>query len=82
MEKKTKEFEKSIILKYNDDIDNLYLIQDYIVLETNEECETMIKDTFINGGEKLESQKKGKFSILINNKFLFIAKRAELSNVF
>ena len=82
MEEQIIEFEKSIISKYNDDINNIYLIQDYIVLESNNDCELLIKDIFNNDGEKLVSQKNGKFSILINNKFLLIAKKGELSNIF
>ena len=77
------DFKKNIIEKYSEDISNIYMIQDYLILENLKECDQIISEIFNKEeDEKLISQNNGKFSILINNKFLLIAKMNELINIF
>ena len=77
------DFEKNIIEKYSEDINNIFMIQDYLILENLKECYQIISEIFNNEEEeKLVNQNKGSFSILINSKFLLIAKMDELINIF
>ena len=76
------DFEKNIIKKYSKDINNIFMIEDYIILENLEECNTIISEIFNSEGEKIINQNNGAFSILINNKFLLIAKKDELITIF
>ena len=78
----TKDFEENIIKKFEDDIKNIFMIQDYLILEDLKECNTLIEDIFIkNKEEKLISKNIGSFSIVINTKFLLISKR-DLKTIF
>ena len=64
------EFKEKIIDKYLKDINNIYMIQDYIVLETIQDCENMISEISKEDNINNESIKTGVFSYLINNKYL------------
>ena len=78
----TKDFEENIIKKFEDDIKNIFMIQDYLILGDLKECNTLIEDIFIkNKEEKLISKNIGSFSIVINTKFLLISKR-DLKTIF
>ena len=75
-------FKENIIKKYSKDINNIYMIQDYLLLDNLEECIKIISEIFNNEEEeKIKTQSNGSFSILINNKFLLIAKKNELINI-
>ena len=77
------DFKKNIIEKYSEDINNIFMIQDYVILENLKECNQIISEIFNNEEEeKLVNQNNGSFSILINNKFLLIAKNDILINIF
>ena len=75
------EFEEKIIKKFIKDINNINMIQDYIILESIEECEKMTSDTFYDNN-KLSDKSTGEFSFLIDKKFLLIAKNDCLKNIF
>jgi len=79
-----KEFQENIINKYLQDINNIYMIQDYIILESIEECDKIISEIFKddNTDNKLIDKKRGNFSFLINEKYLLIAKNNELKDIF
>ena len=62
------EFEEKIIKKFIKDINNINMIQDYIILESIEECEKMISDTFYDNN-KLSDKSTGEFSFLIDKKY-------------
>ena len=75
-------FKENIIKKYSKDINNIYMIQDYLLLDNLEECNKIISEIFNNEEEeKIQTQSNGSFSILINNKLLLIAKKDELINI-
>jgi len=83
MNSKIEDFQKNIIMKFHEDIENLYMIRDYIILENIEECNKIISEVFNEKeSEKITSQHNGKFSILINKKFLLIAKKDILISIF
>ena len=83
MNSQIEDFEKNIIIKYHKDINNLFMIQDYLILENLEECNNIITEIFNNEEEeKIISQINGAFTILINSKFLLIAKKNELITIF
>jgi len=83
MDSKIEDFKKNIIMKFHEDIKNLYMIRDYIILENLEECNNIISEVFNDKEtEKITSQHNGKFSILINKKFLLIAKKDNLISIF
>ena len=84
MHKSNEEFKEKIINKYSKDINNIYNIRDYIILETIQECEKMISDTFqeSNNTNKEIYKEKGVFSILVDKKYLLISKNDELNNIF
>ena len=84
MHKSNEEFKEKIINKYSKDINNIYNIRDYIILETIQECEKMISDTFqeSNNTNKEIYMEKGVFSILVDKKYLLISKNDELNNIF
>lgn len=76
------EFKEKIIDKYLQDINNIYMVQDYIVLETIQDCENMISEISKEDNINNESIKTGVFSYLINNKYLLIAKNDDIKNIF
>ena len=78
------EFKEKIIEKYLQDINNIYMIQDYIVLENNEECENMISEILTENTNNNVSNKmiKGTFSFLLDEKYLLISKNDEFKNIF
>ena len=84
MHKSNEEFKEKIINKYSKDINNIYNIRDYIILETIQECEKMISDTFqeSNNTNKEIYKEKGVFSILVDKKYLLISKNDEFKNIF
>ena len=83
MDSKIEDFQKNIILKFHEDIENLYMIRDYIILENIEECNKIISEVFNDKeSEKITNQNNGKFSISINKKFLLIAKKESLISIF
>ena len=83
MNSQIEDFEKNIIIKFRNDINNLFMIEDFIILESLEECNNIISEIFNNEEEeKINNQSNGKFTILINNKFLLIAKKNELLTIF
>ena len=84
MHKSNEEFKEKIINKYSKDINNIYNIRDYIILETIQECEKMILDTFqeSNNTNKEIYMEKGVFSILVDKKYLLISKNDEFKNIF
>ena len=84
MHKSNEEFKEKIINKYSKDINNIYNIRDYIILETIQECEKMISDTFqeSNNTNKEIYMEKGVFSILVDKKYLLISKNDEFKNIF
>ena len=83
MNSQIEDFEKNIIIKFHNDINNLYMIQDYLILENLIECNNIISEIFNNEEEeKIISQNNGNFTILINTKFLLIAKNDELITIF
>ena len=57
------------------------MIQDYIILESKDDCEKMISETF-SDNKKLIDKKIGEFSFLIDKKYLLIAKNNSLKNNF
>ena len=57
------------------------MIQDYIILESKDDCEKMISETF-DDNKKLIDKKIGEFSFLIDKKYLLIAKNNSLKNNF
>ena len=75
------EFKEKIINKFLQDINNINMIQDYIILESKDECEKMISETF-SDNKKLIDKKIGEFSFLIDKKYLLIAKNNSLKNNF
>ena len=75
------EFKEKILNKYFQDINNIYLIQDYITLESIKECENMISEISKENNEII-NQEKGTFSFLVDKKYLLIAKNEELKNIF
>ena len=78
------EFKEKIIEKYLQDINNIYMIQDYIVLENNEECENMLSEIAKEEyNDNISNKKtKGAFSFLLDEKYLLISKNDELKNAF
>jgi hypothetical protein len=58
------------------------MFQDYLVLENLEECNKIISETFDNEEEKIISRSDGNFSVLINKKFLILAKKDILVTIF
>ena len=82
MDSQLEDFHKNIILKYSQDINNIFMIQDFLILENLEECNKIISEIFNDKEEKIISQSNGSFSILINKKFLLIAKKNELISIF
>ena len=78
------EFKEKIITKYLQDINNIYMIQDYIVLENNEECENMLSEIAKEEyNDNISNKKtKGAFSFLLDEKYLLISKNDELKNAF
>ena len=76
------EFKEKIIDKYLQDINNIYMVQDYIVLETIQDCENMISEISKEDNINNDSIKKGVFSYLINNKYLLITKKDDIKNIF
>ena len=72
MNSSNEEFQENIINKYLQDINNIYMIHDYIILESFEECEKMISEIFKddNINDKLTEKKVGIFSFLIDEKYL------------
>ena len=75
------EFKEKIINKFLQDINNINMIQDYIILESKDDCEKMISETF-SDNKKLIDKKIGEFSFLIDKKYLLIAKNNSLKNNF
>ena len=82
MDYQLEDFKTNIIIKYYKDINNLFMFQDYLVLENLEECNKIISETFDNEEEKIISRSDGNFSILINKKFLILAKKDILVIIF
>ena len=82
MDSQLEDFHKNIILKYSQDINNIFMIQDFLILENLEECNKIILEIFNDKEEKITCQSNGSFSILINKKFLLIAKKNELISIF
>ena len=78
------EFKEKIINKFQQDINNIFMIQDYIVLETIKDCEDMILSILKeeNTNNKINTKEKGAFSYLVNNKYLLIAKNDDIKNIF
>ena len=75
------EFKEKIINKFLQDINNINMIQDYIILESKDDCGKMISETF-SDNKKLIDKKIGEFSFLIDKKYLLIAKNNSLKNNF
>ena len=75
------EFKEKIINNFLQDINNINMIQDYIILESKDECEKMISETF-SDNKKLIDKKIGEFSFLIDKKYLLISKNNSLKNNF
>lgn len=75
------EFKEKIINNFLQDINNINMIQDYIILENNDDCEKMISETF-GDNNKLIDKKSGDFSFLVDKKYLLIAKNNVLKNNF
>ena len=75
------EFKEKIINKFLQDINNINMIQDYIILESKDDCEKMISETF-DDNKKLIDKKIGEFSFLIDKKYLLISKNNSLKNNF
>ena len=75
------EFKEKIINKFLQDINNINMIQDYIIFESKDECEKMISETF-SDNKKLIDKKIGEFSFLIDKKYLLISKNNSLKNNF
>ena len=82
MDYELEDFKTNIIIKYYKDINNLFMFQDYLVLDNLEECNKIISETFDNEEEKIISRSDGNFSILINKKFLILAKKDILVTIF
>ena len=82
MESQLEDFKKDIIIKFSQDINNIYMFQDYLILESIDECNKIISEIFNNEEEKITSRDDGSFSILINKKFLLIAKKDVLEIIF
>ena len=75
------EFKEKIMNKYSQDIINLYMIQDYITLENIDECNQIISEAFKEENKKINNE-EGNFSILVDKKYLLIAKNGDLKNIF
>ena len=76
------EFKEKIMNKFLQDINNIDMIQDYIILESIDDCEQLITDIFSDNNNMLTDKKTGEFTILINNNYLLIAKNNSLKNIF
>ena len=76
------EFKEKIMNKFLQDINNINMIQDYIILESIDDCEQLITDIFSDNNNMLTDKKTGEFTILINNNYLLIAKNNSLKNIF
>ena len=76
------EFKEKIMNKFLQDINNIDMIQDYIILESINDCEQLIIDIFSDNNNMLTDKKAGEFSILINKDYLLIAKNNSLKNIF
>ena len=76
------EFKEKIMNKFLQDINNINMIQDYIILESIDDCEQLITDIFSDNNNMLTDKKAGEFSILINKDYLLIAKNNSLKNIF
>ena len=81
MKTSNNEFKEKILNKYFQDINNIYMIQDYITLENIKECENMTTEISKENNEII-NQEKGTFSFLVDKKYLLIAKNEELKNIF
>ena len=81
MKTSNEEFKEKILNKYIQDINNIYMIQDYITLESIKECENMISEISKENNDIMKEE-KGAFTFLIDKKYVLIAKNEELKNIF
>ena len=82
MDDQINDFKENIIKKYDNDIKNIFMIEDYLIAEDLKECDELIEEIFNkNKEEKLNTKNSGYFSIIINEKFLLISKR-DLNIIF